>query len=455
MGARLFICVIIAPILAAGCGLFGELPEFQGSDTGLSEDASGPDAFEEDVFVGECTQVSDCEAPQNMEARCEQNECVFECEAGFVDRDDPIGCECEIGEEVCDGVDNDCDGAVDNIFAGGQIEVGRSHTCATTADGEIYCWGNNPSGQLGLGTTALQTSPKRLPASGDLEAEALSAGADHTCVIDDTSSQIYCWGAGTDGQLGSTESGDKLVPTAIGSTDPFVEVAAGESHTCANDENGQTLCWGSNAAGQLGTGDKDPKSTPTPIADSRTFVALAAGSTHTCALMDSGSAQGPAYCWGSNADAQLGAGDTAIAEELTPASVDSSRVFVDVAVGQTSSCARTPGNEIFCWGDDDISPVRLTHPGNGDDVNFRVLSVGARSICGVLADDSGNVLCSGTEGWSEITELELVDVATAFDHTCAISGDGRVYCWGDNAYGQVGNGSTGGTVVNPASVACK
>ena len=101
--------------LCTGCGLFGEIPAFEGSTVEV-----------------ECESASDCDAPSNMQATCtEEGACTYACAAGFVDLDgttESNGCECEQQEEICDGKDNDCDGVHDNLFAGGSVSVGQSHS---------------------------------------------------------------------------------------------------------------------------------------------------------------------------------------------------------------------------------------------------------------------------------------------------------------------------------------
>lgn len=443
MRVHLFACILSTLLLSTGCGLFGELPEFQQSDTGLGEDASG----------GECRQASDCDAAPNMHVECVQNTCVFECQDGFVDLEEPLGCECEIEEEICDGKDNDCDGNTDDVFAGGQIEVGRAHTCATTAAGQLFCWGNNASGQLGLGTTALQSRPKRLQAFEDRGVKKLAVGHNHTCVTD-ADNQLHCWGSNAFNQLGDGGSDDQLSPTLV-SSESYKAISAGQTHTCAIHDNAKVFCWGDNTHGQLGNNTTDEANTPTEITDTRAFVAIAAGTSHTCALaeMETNNNQGTAYCWGSNAAGQLGVAGPS--NTLEPARVDTSKAFANITAGEEMSCARTSSDDVYCWGPGGQPPQLVTDPFNeGEDgLALRDISAGA-TLCGVSADGTGTVYCGRGVDSRAITDFNFVDVATGPAHSCAIHKNGRLYCWGSNAYGQIGNGSTGGTVTHPRAVKC-
>src|SRR5690554_5718859 len=124
--------LLLAGVLAAsgallpGCGLFGDIPEFGGTDSHLEpiSDAGADSQSAPDTLTQrECTAPADCPALANMSATCAEHRCVYTCEQGFVDVDGSIatnGCECASSAEVCDGEDNDCDGFVDNLFGQGQ-----------------------------------------------------------------------------------------------------------------------------------------------------------------------------------------------------------------------------------------------------------------------------------------------------------------------------------------------
>jgi alpha-tubulin suppressor-like RCC1 family protein len=163
-----------------------------------------------------------------------------------------------------------------------QISAGDSHTCALRSGGDVFCWGDNSVGQLGIGSTTSSTAPVQV-SSINANAVQISAGAYHTCALLNDFS-VTCWGLGNTGQLGvgsvttSDASEDdcnsgsgavnvtfcKKSPAAITfpATATIVSVSAGEAHTCAMSIEGTSYCWGNNANGQLGTSNLQQVSSP-------------------------------------------------------------------------------------------------------------------------------------------------------------------------------------------------
>ncbi|MBU1537291.1 lamin tail domain-containing protein [Myxococcota bacterium] len=229
----------------------------------------------------------------------------------------------------------------------------------------------------------------------------LTAGDAHTCGIrmDDT---LWCWGDNTSGQLGdgttTSHSSPVQVPGAWSSVD------AGGSHTCGINTDGTLLCWGDNANGQLGDGTTINKTTPTTIGPDWEWIS--AGAQHTCGINS-----GRIHCWGNNSHGQIGDGTT------TSSAVP---VFIDVAVGwqlivagTTHTCGLTSAWQAYCWGDN-------SHGQLGD---------------GTTTNHTSPVLVTPVSGtYSEIKVGQY--------HTCSIVGGDELYCWGGNASGQLGDGTT-------------
>ncbi len=209
-----------------------------------------------------------------------------------------------------------------------QVSAGSGHTCALLADGNIWGWGNNAVGQLGIGTSFGTHSSSETPLGPvDLgagrTAKHVSAGSrtlsSHTCtVLDDDS--LKCWGFNYEGQLGVGDSTDRSVPTAVdlGAGRTAKSVSAGEWHTCAVLDDDSLKCWGTNNKGQLGVGDAIDRFSPTAVdlGTGRTAKSVSAGSSHTCAVLDDDSLK----CWGYNGEFQLGVGDRT--QRYTPTAVD-------------------------------------------------------------------------------------------------------------------------------------
>src|SRR5262249_12144547 len=135
------------------------------------------------------------------------------------------------------------------------LAAGADHTCALRADGSIYCWGGNTTGQSGTaaGTTPV-TTPAQVNGLGG-PAIAITAGAMHTCALGVAASgtQVACWGYNGNGQLGNGTTTDSASPVV--SLTGVRSISAGGNHTCAVlADGGGVECWGDNGQGETGDG---------------------------------------------------------------------------------------------------------------------------------------------------------------------------------------------------------
>jgi alpha-tubulin suppressor-like RCC1 family protein len=355
-----------------------------------------------------------------------------------------------------------------------QLSVGGSHACVILSEGSVQCWGYNNAGQLGMEMPHVATEPVTVP--GIQDATSVSAGSYHTCAAV-SGNRVFCWGDSRFGQLGGdrTLGGGPLneVAQAAG---PVRQVAAGASHSCALRADGTVVCWGNNKSGQLGEQPPAPVPTlsptnPGPIpTDKKTATpsptperlnaatAVAAGRSHTCAV----TAAGGVKCWGINEHGQLGNGSWS--DSAFPVEVAGLRDrAVDVVAGWGHTCALTTAGGVYCWGYDKNG--ELGDGGNADrntPVSVRGLERGVVALeagddhtCAVLADNT--VRCWGFneygqlgDGTGENRNIPVpvagltngaVAVAAGWGHTCALTPEGGVRCWGNNHYGQVGDGS--------------
>ncbi|MFZ9595765.1 MAG: RCC1 domain-containing protein, partial [Bdellovibrionia bacterium] len=223
------------------------------------------------------------------------------------------------------------------------VSAGGSHTCGITGSGLIQCWGNNTSGQLGVGSsTPSQSSPVQINSTSTYV--AVVAGASHSCGIR-SSGPIECWGDNTYGQLGMGSSTPfQISPVQVNSTTPYIALAAGSSHSCGITISGSIECWGRNRTGQLGDGTTTQRNSPVQVSSTTSFISLAAGSAHTCAITGSGSM----VCWGDNSAGQLGDGTTT--QRNSPVQVSSTTSFVSLSAGGYHTCGMTSGGSLLCWG---------------------------------------------------------------------------------------------------------
>jgi alpha-tubulin suppressor-like RCC1 family protein len=289
-----------------------------------------------------------------------------------------------------------------------EVEAGKDFTCALADAGAVKCWGENYKGELGNGTTTASSIPVQVTGltSGVV---AIAAGFEHACALTDAGA-VKCWGENDHGQIGDDTGIVRHVPVAVtGLSSGIAAIDANGHTTCAVTDAGAAKCWGYNAHGQIGDGTLASRYVPVDVAGLASGVeTMAVGVNHTCALTAAGAVQ----CWGDNGDGQLGDGTTT--DHITPAPVSGLASGVaDVDSGDMYTCAVTDAGEIQCWGTN--SNDQLGNGGGGDQLV------------------PGTVVGATTNG-------ALVDAG--WYHACALTINGAAKCWGNNADGQVGDGTT-------------
>lgn len=222
------------------------------------------------------------------------------------------------------------------------------------------CWGVNDQYQLGGGAPAQSLTP--VPVSGlSAGIRHIAAGAAHTCAVT-IEGEVHCWGGNAHGELGAGQASAAPVatPTKVeGLPGPMMMVAAGRFHTCAVSPLGQAWCWGQNEFGALGDDTSLDRALPVqPMGLPAPVVALSAGAGGTCAVLDDGAA----YCWGSNANGQLGDGSRI--HRARPVAVSGLGDGRMVSYGEEFSCGATRSLRAYCWGRNDQGQL-----GDGTDVS--------------------------------------------------------------------------------------
>jgi len=333
------------------------------------------------------------------------------------------------------------------------------HTCAITPAGKAWCWGDGTSGELGTEMLASSTTP--VAVTGGLQFLEIRAGTSFSCGLA-SNHRAYCWGANQFGQVGigtTTLRINTPVPVAGGRS--FRQLHAGLNHTCAVTFDNVTFCWGQNDTGELGDGTTTDRRMPVRVHGGLLFKQVRAGGGQSCGFTSAGLA----YCWGLNNVGQLGDGTTT--RHLTPVRVVGGHVFISLSVGGASACAVTADKLGWCWGANDEGQLadgsslarRLRPTVIADNRRFSGIAEGDDHGCGILV--GGPTYCwgrtyygavgDGTPLRSSIDQRVPVPVVngTAFEpinsgasHTCAIDPAGHGWCWGWNAFGQLGDGST-------------
>ncbi len=317
--------------------------------------------------------------------------------------------------------------AVSGITNAIAVSAGRYQTCALLSDSTVRCWGRNNFGQLGDGTTTQRNAPVQVLAVGGAgglsAATAISAGGDHTCALI-SGGGVDCWGRNNYGQLGDGTTTQRTTPVqvhgvgGVGNLTGISVVSSGMSHTCAVVTDGTARCWGYNGYGQLGDATTTQRTTPVQVhgvggAGNLTGVAtISGGMYHTCVADTDGTVE----CWGRNNDGQLGDGSTT--QRTSPVAVSGIATATGVSAGMYHTCARLANGTAGCWGFNGEGQL-----GDGT-LTLRTAPVQVSGLANATQVSSGGGTGNGTH-----------------EHTAALRADGSVVCWGDNTYGQLGNGT--------------
>jgi alpha-tubulin suppressor-like RCC1 family protein len=318
-------------------------------------------------------------------------------------------------------------------------------TCATKTDGTLWCWGYNSYGQLGLGDTVSHPVPTQVGSGTDWSHVAGSSSGQTVCGLRGTA--LYCWGLNNYGQLGSSDTTNRSNPFHVG-TAAWLDVSTSSSTTCAVKSDHTLWCWGYNGYGQLGDGSTISQTAPIQSSASADWVQSAASDNFTCGVHTSG----VVTCFGQNSYGALGTG-ASDPGHLVPKQVQATdcsthsdpclpnaacTTSVDNSTGQpvlTSVCACDPGYT----GDG---------TGNCDPINECTRTGAGAATCShhaTCTDTTPGYTCAcnpGFVGNGFVCDPVVTQLETGYLSTCEVRADGTLWCWGYNAYGQLGDGST-------------
>ncbi len=263
------------------------------------------------------------------------------------------------------------------------------------------------------------------PPPGTLAFRTIDAGSYHTCAITRTE-LAYCWGFNQDGELGNGSTTMSTQPVATAGGLNFRQVSGGKYHSCGVTFSGEGYCWGSNLEGQLGREVEVQSETPVLNSRAITFGSISVGRAHSCGL----NLIGDAFCWGSNIGGQLGYATQHTSSD-TAGFVRTTQIFHRIASGGFHNCALNGTGQAYCWGFNDQGQL-----GNGTTVTVFPDTAAAAPpwvlpVSGAIAFDS---------------------ITAGYKHTCALTPAGAAYCWGENSWGQLGDGTTTRSLV-PVAVA--
>jgi alpha-tubulin suppressor-like RCC1 family protein len=345
------------------------------------------------------------------------------------------------------------------------VTDGHESYCAILTTGDIQCWGDNATGELGDGTTT--TTSEAESVSGITSATALASDDAHSYCAILASRAVDCWGSNSSGELGNGTTTDSSVPVTVTGISTAVAITGdGDGSYCAVLQSGAVDCWGRNSFGQLGDGGTTNSSVPVATMDLANVTSLSSdGDDSFCAELSSETVD----CWGANFSGELGNGTTT--ESSVPVAVTGITTASTISNdGAESYCALLTSEAIDCWGYNGFGQL-----GNGTTTNSSSpVAVSGMSSAISIVSDSENSYCAvlgsgGADCWGTNTSGELGDGTTTSssipvavsgmttaaslvgganpsgdnqESYCAVLTNGEVNCWGSNQYGELGNATT-------------
>ena len=286
------------------------------------------------------------------------------------------------------------------------LATGAFHSFAIRSNGELLAWGSNSNGQLGDGTITARFNPRSLVTSfGAARSVAAGMGVSRVPNMDNTSYSlavtaanglVFAWGSNLSGQLGIGTLVEQRSPVAVGRISGVAGAAAGDGHVLARRSDGSVWVWGRNTAGQLGTGDRMASLLPIPI-PLTDIVAVAAGEEFSVALRSDGTV----LTWGSGIFGRLGNGTTM--SRSVPAPITLPAPAIGIAVGAQHAVALLLDGRVYAWGRNDAgqtgtgsvsflvnTPQQVVAP-----LPANIVAIGAGSSHSLALDAAGNVWAWG------------------------------------------------------------
>ncbi len=290
----------------------------------------------------------------------------------------------------------------------------------------------------------------------------VAGGYVHTCALT-TGGGVKCWGRNDHGNLGDGTLTDRAAPVdVVGLASGISAIDAGEFHTCVLTIGGAVKCWGQNDHGQLGDGTLTDRRSPVNVSGLASgVVTVAAGNSHTCALTSAGGVK----CWGNNYYGALGIGSSGYGVDAqSPRDViNLGEPAAAIAAGGTHTCALMTNGGVKCWGSNSryqlgngtigerTTPTSVVGLSNG----VSAISLGMLHSCALMTD--GTMRCWGDNGWGQLGDgtttnraaptipsglaSDVVEISLGDAHTCALRSTGGVKCWGSNYYRALGDGT--------------
>jgi alpha-tubulin suppressor-like RCC1 family protein len=357
------------------------------------------------------------------------------------------------------------------------IAAGTAHSAVVkTTDNTVWTFGSGGNGRLGDGATTTRVLPVQVTSLSNVS--AVAAGAAHTLFLK-SDGTVWAAGVNSNGQLGDNTITQRTSPVQVKTgASTFLtgvtKIAAGGSFSLAVKSDGTVWGWGLNSSGQLGNNSTTQSNVAVQVkTDATTFLTgvthVAAGDFHALALKSDGSV----VAWGYNVNGRLGNGGTTQSNVAVPVSFSAGTVITAVAAGGSHSLAVKSDGTLWAWGNktsgrlgdgstsgQQLVPLEIAGVAN-------VISIAAGAAHSALVESDGVVRTFGDNAAGQLGDgtttdspwpmtvsgvTNAISIVAAANHTLAVTSDGIVWAWGDNVSGQIGDGTQTEDRLTPVSI---
>ena len=291
-------------------------------------------------------------------------------------------------------------------------KIATGNTATTTLgiknDGTLWAWGSNEFGQLGDGTTNNVPLPEQIGTATNWTAIVAGNRSSYGITSD---GKLWAWGDNDEGQLGDSTTTSSLVPEQIGAATNWISLSASEVHCFALRADGTLWGWGSLI--DLGTTVGSPTNQPVQVGSDTDWVTVTTGNFHTLALKRNGTL----WAWGRDAEGELGDGVPGGPDVPAPEQIGTATNWVKISAGYDHSLGITADGKLWAWG---------------------------ANYYGAIGDGTTTNATTGPEQIG--TATNWIDVAGGYYQSMGITADGKLWGWGDNSLGELGNGSDTNTL---------
>jgi alpha-tubulin suppressor-like RCC1 family protein len=293
------------------------------------------------------------------------------------------------------------------------VSAGNRFSRALLSDGDVMAWGSNEADELGENASTMSDVPVVVEGLSDVK--AIAAGSDFGLALR-RNGTVMAWGGNESGQLGDGGVEESEVPAAVKGLSGVSAIAAGGEHSMALTDDGKVVSWGEGLHGELGDSKDKSSAVPVDVQGLTGVKAIAAGGEHSLAVLSDGTVK----AWGADSSGQLGNSNVEEEDEEgeriseVPVAVEGLSGATAVAAGSRFSLALVTGGSVMAWGEDKSGQL-----GDGS----------------VTRSEETPVAVSGLSG--------VTTIAAGGTHSLALLGDGAVMTWGEDKYGELGNGTAG------------